>query len=178
MKFNSPESISILEGALQREKETGAFYQDCILKSKNPGTISILNGLVADEKRHADIVAGLIEQARRDTPPEKFDAAGSQDAKSQLEATFKHIAINDPSFQAESADVRQMLEKALANERESFDTYAGAADDAEDSEVRAIYTYLARQENKHYQLISNLMSYLDDPGKWLYDEENLVFRRG
>ena len=43
-------------------------------------------------------------------------------------------------------------------------------------ETKALYEYLAKEESRHYDLIHNLIDYLDDPGRWLYEEENLIFR--
>ena len=66
MKFNSTESIKILELALKRENETGSFYSDCIKKAESPATKNVLKGLVADENHHAEILTKLINEARND----------------------------------------------------------------------------------------------------------------
>ena len=78
----------------------------------------------------------------------------------------------------ENASAMDMMKKALNIEKESFDLYSGAAKDSEESEIKAIYTYLAAEENKHYVTIQNVISYFEHPDEWLYEEENLIFRRG
>jgi rubrerythrin len=84
--------------------------------------------------------------------------------------------MTDTSFSPETASVMDMLKKALAIEKESFDIYAKAAEEAEEDEIKIVYKFLSGEENKHYVIIDNLISYLDNPGRWLYEEENLVFR--
>ena len=176
MKLNSRESIEILKYALKREKETAAFYNECIGKSKSSGTREILKGLAADEDRHAKIVSRLIAEAQKDSSSLSVETAPTESAKKRLEHALKSSAMTDKSFSAESASVQEMLKKALEIEKESFDTYAKAAHDAEEDELKAIFKFLSDEENKHYVMIDNLIDYLDDPGRWLYEEENLIFR--
>ncbi|MHB9028515.1 MAG: hypothetical protein ACYC9O_07085, partial [Candidatus Latescibacterota bacterium] len=68
--------------------------------------------------------------------------------------------------------------KALEIEKESFTNYMKSASECSNPEVIAVYRYLAEEENKHYIILDNLLSYLDVPGRWLYYEENMVFQNG
>ena len=72
---------------------------------------------------------------------------------------------------------REALAFALEVEKQSFNHYSQAAEDAENNETAAVYRFLAGEENKHYIMIDNALDFLDDPGRWLYEEENLIFRR-
>ena len=176
MKLTSAESLKILEYALKREEETGSFYKECHGKAKNSGAKEIMKDLAADEKCHADIVSNLIAEARKDSPAISIKTAETDNARKRLEHALKSKTMTDRSFSPETASVMDMLKKALAIEKESFDIYAKAAAEAEEDEIKAVYKFLSGEENKHYVIIDNLISYLDDPGRWLYEEENLVFR--
>ena len=178
MKLTSPESIQILEYALEREIETQKFYLDNLARSTNPGTQDVLKSLAADEERHAQIVSQLIESAKSDGSIPDIARPGKESLKDMLKRIFPHVTLQDSTFTAESASVQETLKKALENETDSFNTYSKAAEDSEETELKDLYTYLAEEENKHYNAIDNLLNYLDDPGKWLYEEENLIFRRG
>ena len=97
-------------------------------------------------------------------------------AKTRLERALTGTAIKDTGFSPESADIKGMLSKALEIEKESFTLYSRAYEESQENEVKAVYLYLAKEENKHFVMIDNLIDYLDDPGRWLYEEENLIFR--
>lgn len=178
MKFASEASVRVLEQAQKRETESRDFYRDCLGKATIAGTQEILKNLVADEERHYDIVTAMLEEAKSSGKAASIDTKTPVDAKNVLEKAFPHAMTAGADFSAEAATVGQMLKTALANEKESYDNYAGAARDADEPELREIYEFLANEENRHYILVSNLAEYLADPGEWLYQEENLIFRRG
>lgn len=176
MKFESDKTIQILEYAAKREIETRDFYRKCRDQARVEGTQRVLDTLVNDEERHYRIVTNLIEEAKS-SGVVSVDTPQSASAVERIKSSFTHqITIAD--FEAESATVGSMLKVALENEKESFDNYAGAAADMEEPEPKAVFEYLSEEENKHYTLISNLIAYLDHPSAWLYEEENLIFRRG
>jgi rubrerythrin len=171
----SESTIAILKYAAQREMETHDFYASCLAKATISGTKEILQTLVRDEKRHYDIVTGILQEG---------GAAGAMkelidtpDAKSQLTRALSHSKVTGEEFSAEHASVHDLLVRALEIEKESFTTYSQGFEEAGDSETKAVFKFLAGEENKHYIMIDNLMSFLDNPGTWLYEEENLIFRR-
>lgn len=175
MDFTSEASIAVLEYALKREKESLDFYTKCHEKACIEGTKEILAGLVADEERHAEIVTGMLAKARAKKDAIAIDMKQPVSAKDALEKAFPHMMVDHDSFAAESATVGDMLAQALENEKESYTNYAKAAKDASEQNLKEIYTFLAEEEKKHFTVIDNLIDYLDDPGKWLYTEENIIF---
>ncbi len=178
MKLASEKTIGIIEYAIGRENESLQFYTACLDKAKTEGTKTVLSGLVEDEKKHKAMMEKLLKAARESFSVDDIQTESGPGARERLNEAFPHGSVKDADFEAESASVRDTLEKALEKEKESFDTYSSAAHNAEEDEVRGIFDFLAKEENIHYNLVENLMSYLSDPGNWLYEEENLVFRRG
>ena len=165
--------MKALRQAQAREQEAVDLYGKCLAEATNESTKAILSMLVDEEKKHYAIVSKLLDDAERDAVSlMETDSAAS--AKETLEKAFGHVSMSD--FSAEKASVDTTLERALENEKESFNLYSSLAADSEDSETKAVYRYLAEQENKHFIMVSNLLNYLGDPGRWLYEEENLIFR--
>jgi rubrerythrin len=177
MEFTSSQSIRALHYAAEREMETRDFYRNCIERAVTPGTREILEGLVEDEQRHYDILLRLLKEVSAGVEPSP-ELIKTEAAKVRLERAFSQNATNDPNFQPERQNMRGILEKALEVEKESFANYMKSAGECSNPEVIAVYRYLAGEENKHYILIDNLLSYLDVPGRWLYYEENMVFQNG
>jgi len=178
VKFTSAASIGILEYALKREQESRDFYKECLEKATIGGTQEILKGLVSDEERHYAIVNDMLAEAKKSGGIKNVDTSDAGDGKKQFGKAFPHTMVKDADFSAESASVGEMLKKALDNEQESYNNYSKAAEEADEPELREIYGFLAKEENRHYNLIDNLIDYLADPDEWIYEEENLVFRRG
>jgi Ni,Fe-hydrogenase III component G len=174
LKFSSEESITGLKQAKAREHESAELYGKCLAEATNESTKEILQMLVDEEKKHYSIVSRLVEDAEKNRAP-SVETGETATARETIEKAFKHISLSD--FSAEKASVDNLLEKALDNERESFNLYSILAAESESNETKAVYQYLADQENKHYVMVSNLLNFLGNPGRWLYEEENLIFRR-
>jgi rubrerythrin len=177
MHLTSAESIRALHYAADFEMETRDYYDRCLEIAVTPGAKEIFRGLVDDERRHFEMVMRLIEAAEGGGTVPTLETMKTEAAKLRAERCFPELSAIRANFSPDNAAVEDILNHALEIEKESFDTYSRAAKDAEEPEVRAVYRFLAEQENTHYVLIDNLISYLDAPGRWLYEEENLIFRR-
>ncbi len=175
-KFSSRESILALEGAKIREQESVELYTQCHDKATNQGTKAILSEIVQEEQKHYAIVSKLLEQAMDDSSVPSVDVEETPSAREFLENTFKHVALKN--FHPEHASVDAMLQKAVQNEKESFALYSKLAESAAELETASVYRYLASQENKHYDMVLNLLNFMGNPGRWLYEEENLIFQNG
>ncbi|MFA6470412.1 MAG: ferritin family protein [Candidatus Latescibacterota bacterium] len=175
MKFHSEESVKALEYAAKKEQETEDFYRQILNKVKNPGVVAILKSLAEDENKHYKIVIKLLKETGEGKSP-SIEMIESDAAKVRLERSFSESSISDPESIREDATRLEILKKGLGIEVESFDNYSRAAEKSEDDEVKAVFRFLAGEENKHYILIDNLISYLDVPSRWLYREENLIFQ--
>jgi len=176
VKFTSAASIEVLEYARKREQESRDFYKQCLEKATIKGTREILKSLVADEERHFNIVTDMLKKAKETGRVKGVDTGDPGNGQTQFEKAFPHKMTAVTDFSAESATVGEMLKKALDNEKESHNNYSKAAGEAEEPELKEIYSFLAKEENRHYNLIDNLIDYLADPDEWIYEEENLIFR--
>jgi rubrerythrin len=177
MNLQNRDTTRVLEYAIEREIETRDFYRSCLERTNAEGVKEIFKGLVEDEQRHHDILQRLLYDITKGETP-SVEMQQSEAARVRLERAFTRVSLDDPNFAPERQNVRGVLDKALEVEKESFTNYSEAAEDCEVEDVRAVYRFLAGEENKHYIIIENLMSYLDVPGRWLYYEENLVFQNG
>ena len=175
MKFSSRESIKAIEQAQYREKEAVDLYERCFESAANEGVRTILRMLAAEEQKHYRIMVQLAADAQTDNLP-AVDTGTGESAREVFDKAFAHISMSD--FTADGAGIDELLVQALENEKESFNLYSSLADSSESMETAAVFQYLAAEENKHYIMVSNMLNFLGDPGRWLYEEENLIFRRG
>ena len=177
MKFNSEESINVLTYAVEKEISAEDFY---IQKSKDvqePAAREIFKNLAEDEHKHFEMANELLKEAKSGIdssaiilPPPSFSP---KERVETILSKFKDEKLPDLS---EKTTAREALTFALEIEKQSFNHYSKAADDADNNEIAAIYRFLAGEENKHYIMIDNALDFTDDPGRWIYNEENLIFR--
>ncbi len=176
MDFASETSVAILEYAQKRELETRAFYESCLIAAATPAAKRVLERLIEDEKNHYRIVTRLLENARKQGIPGTIDLQKTEGIRAYLETQFSHRMTEES--QAATIRLLDMLDQAVANEKESHHNYATAAIETDNPKAREIYEYLAKQEFNHFVMVDNLRDFLGAPGKWLYEEENLIFRNG
>lgn len=177
MKFNSEESINVLKIALEREKSAEDYYTEKAQSMTEPGAGEILKDLARDEHSHVKLVSSLLKEAESGAESTTVTTQPSSGPKERVESIFSELQNVSPFSLPEKSTVKEVFEFALDIEKQSFDHYSQAAEDAENNEVAAVYGFLAAEENKHYIMISNALDFVDDPGRWLYEEENLIFRR-
>ena len=170
MEFTSRESVHALKQAQLREQEAYERYQRALDEAKIEGTRNVLALLVADEKRHYQIVTSFINDAEKGIEPSEVDMTEQPSAKERLDQAFSHSGEIKERLDAENASTIELLEKAKEAEKESFDLYSKLAGETENNETVSVYRYLAREENRHYVMVDNLLDFVGDPGNWLYEE--------
>lgn len=175
MKFNSSESISVLKSAMEKEKAAEEFYNEKSQSISDPAVKRIFSDLAKDENAHYEMVSSLAAQAEAGNE-NAVNLPDPIDAKMRVESAVGKFSGGALPDIGDDTSVREALTFALEIERISFNNYSQAAEDAEDSEIKAIYRYLASEENKHYIILDNTLDFLDDPDRWIYEEENLIFR--
>jgi rubrerythrin len=70
-----------------------------------------------------------------------------------------------------------VLEYGLETERITRDLYAEAAAETDDETAKQVYEFLVAQEEQHYQLLDNTLSYLNENKTW-WDSEQYPFFTG
>jgi hypothetical protein len=124
------------------------------------------------------MIQNLLKQAESGEDISSISLPDSMKSQERAEKIFNKFKDGKVPPISDKMDAKNAFSFALEIEKQSFDHYSRAAADADDNETRAVYQFLAGEENKHYNIINNAMDFIDDPGRWLYQEENLVFRRG
>jgi rubrerythrin len=171
MEFQSVKSIKALETALEREKLAWEAYENIVEHSHTPGVVEVAKILGKEEKKHFDIISGLLKDARENRLA-RTHKKSSYHPKDILSGAFKKGGLK---VKEESDNIKELLKTALAKEKESFHFYSHAAKESTNKEVTDIYTYLADEENKHYVMVDNILDFTSNPEKWIYNEENLIF---
>ena len=176
MKFNSEKSINVLIYAVEKEKAAEDFYTAKSKTVQTPGAGEIFRGLADDEHKHFEMVSDLLKQAESGAETSTIILPPPSSPREQVEVIFGKLKGGKLPSLSEKSTAKEAFTFALEIEKQSFNHYSHAAEDTENNETAAVYRFLAGEENKHYIMIDNALNLIDDPGRWLYEEENLIFR--
>ncbi len=147
--------MDILEQAIEFEYSGHKLYFENAQKAKNPAVKFILNSLAEDELVHAEFLKNLKDgQAKEFKPSESMP---------KILDIIKSSSLQDANFLSEDSNVLAVLEQALRIEDEARSHYSGEATKELDARTRQLLEKLAREEEQHYTLISNLIRHLNNP---------------
>ena len=155
--------MDILDHAIELENNGRKFYLESASLAKTPAVRAILESLAEDEVGHARF---LIELKSNATVPYAPSASFSK-----IEGILKESKLSTPEGLAETDDVREVIQKAIDFEDKARLHYDNEAFITLRPEARETLRLLAREEERHHQLLCGLLKYLDTPENLLETQE-------
>lgn len=182
MDWNSP--YGILRRAMQIERDGYKFYNQAADRAVGERGRNMLRGLAADEEKHLRILLveyRALESGRGWVDPtqalrEKFDldpANPDLPGEEYPEPFPIFTPARQPSLEGDIA----ALEFGMETEQLSYDLYKNAAKEQTDPTARQTYELLAKEENRHYEILQSSHDYLLNNQTW-WDSEELPFFEG
>jgi len=169
-----PELARILRDAIKLEQDGEQYDEMAAEKALNPLARNTFRALAEEEGAHAKLVRAYwdaVSEGGLPPTPQSID-----DRDYSLGATAKGIFKKAKQELAEGVslvpeDLSELYDQAMEMERKSIALYQQGAEQADDSEARKFFEYLADQERGHLKLLANGQQYLDDPASWYLQEE-------
>ena len=164
--------IDALATALAMEEKGNRFYLDVSNKSKNNITKKTFAYLADNELLHIDSIKifhnSLIEKG---ISPELDLEATRQ--KRLGEATLFSNSVKDLKKQAaESKDDVKACEFAMQLEKDGYNYYKDMLWSSQDKNLSSLLEFLIQEEDRHYQCIMDLHTFITDSQNWNMYEEN------
>ncbi|MBN2557903.1 MAG: ferritin family protein [Clostridia bacterium] len=153
--------MNILDFAINMELEGEKFYKEQAEAHSGKGIKAVFNMLADDEKMHSWIL-----QSKRDKTEYKF-------VDSNLSG-YMDIFRNEESFRSEIKETPDQIDiyrQALEKEKESIDLYRRLLSESAGIDETNLYGYLVEQEEKHYNLIYDLITLLERAESWVESPE-------
>jgi hypothetical protein len=153
--------MDIFEYALKMEKDGEGFYREIAAKVNNKGLHAILTMLADEEVKHYQ----AIESMKHD----KYQMAATtilDDAKN----IFVKMKEQKQEFGFDKKQIK-LYEKAQEIEKKSQQFYNEKAQQADLVEQKEFFIELAKEEEKHYFLLENIINFVSRPKEWLEDAE-------
>ena len=182
MDWNSP--LGILRRAMQIERDGYKFYNEAAERAVGERGSNMFRGLAADEEKHLRIL--LVEYGALESGQGWVDPTQALEEEFELDPANPDLPgeevpepwpifrpAREPSLEGDVA----ALEFGMETEQLSYDLYKRAAEEQTDPAAKQVYELLAREENRHYEILQSSRDYLVDNETW-WDSEELPFFEG
>ncbi len=155
--------MDLIDQAIAFEKEGHQFFMDHAARVSNPTVKFILESLAEDELKHIE----YLEKLRDGSLKEYQASPGMKNIKNALEKAVKQ----NPHFLADDPSIRSVLESAMAVEQNAKEQYTKEALAQQSPENREFLEKIAKEEDRHYWLLKNLLDFYENPKNILEDQE-------
>ncbi|MGC8960671.1 MAG: ferritin family protein [Chloroflexia bacterium] len=170
--------LQALHQGIQTELQGRTFYRKAAERSRDPKGQEVFRSLMRDEEMHLRLLqvqyGALVDEGRWLEMEQARELEPGRAAAILFPQEDEALAALLP---AEGDDLRA-LQLALDFEHRGYQMYRRRAGETDDPAGRALYDFLAAQEQKHYDFIHRALEYLQTQGAWFYDERELPFFEG
>jgi rubrerythrin len=157
--------------AVKMETDGMAFYRKASESVKSPMGKLMFQSFIKDEERHLEVLNEILQEMFHRTVKEAFVGTPASRIKSIFQ---ENRPMLEERISAEPGDI-EALEIAMDMEDKGYKLYKESAEKTGDDKLKALFERLASEEQQHYSMMSNALTYLTDTGNWLiYDEHGIM----
>jgi len=155
-----------IEIAIRMETDAMKFYKDAAQRTSHPMGRRMFEGFIRDEARHLRMLEDILKGLEIDPHVQSFQDVRTifSDLKDQM---MERISA--------TTDEKEAIKIALEMEKKGYEFYQEAVQKAEDPKEKKLFEVLVQEEERHYQILNNTYSFLEDTGNWfMWDELSIV----
>jgi len=153
--------MDVFAFAIQMEKDGEAYYRQLAHRTANTGLRTILTMMADEEVKHQQILEQIQNKVEKPLECRLLTRAKNIFA----EMLEQQVSIPEESDQVE------LYRKAQELEQQSQAFYEDKAGEAKSADIKGILEILAREEERHYFLLENIINFVSRPQTWLEDAE-------
>lgn len=166
--------IDALKLAIDNEKTVRDFYLKNAAKMKHEIAKKTFIFLADEELKHIDAIKAFNKSIRDGDEP-VIDSGTEDEAINEVREFFSDTVKAAVEEAVASQSDLKAYEAGLLLEQKGYDFYKKCAQKAEHPNVKKFFEFLMKEENSHYALISNAISYFKSPNDYFRDEESWFF---
>ncbi len=162
--------MDIYTFAMQMEKDGEEYYRELGTKCKNEGLKRIFAMLADEEVRHYQ----MIRQVREKTIlSDTIDSQVMTDVQNIFEEMREGKISFEQGYYVDTTEETNAYRKARDIEEKSRKFYLEKAEEETDQQSKLLLRMLAREEDKHYRIMDNIVEFVSkpEPGNWLENAE-------
>ena len=153
--------MDIFDYALQMEKDGEQFYRKIAKKTDNKGLQAILTMLADEEIKHYQAIESMRQNKYQMTETTVLDEARN---------IFIKMKDQEETFEPDQEQA-ELYTKAQEIEKKSQQFYQEKARQTDKDDQKKLYERLAKEEEKHYFLLENIIAFVSRPKQWLENAE-------
>ncbi|MDD4601235.1 hypothetical protein SDC9_11461 [bioreactor metagenome] len=159
--------MDIFQFALQMELDGEKYYRELAAKAKQDDLKKVLESLADDEQRHYKIIQLAQKQTFKD-----IEIGPSLTNVQNVFAGNKEFVRNNKESIAKLKDEQiDLYRAALAKENESVELYKKLKENARCQEEKVICEKLIHEEEKHVEVLDNIIGMLNNVNDWVESAE-------
>ena len=167
---NDPQAI--MEAAIANEIESHKILQ----RGKNcrqSSSQSYFRVLANEELKHIELIKDFSQVIAgiKKWDPESLQETTLSDAGNGIRGIFEQFAHQYEEVSIADDERLQIYQVAMDMERRGYDFYTKAADKVQDERAKKLLQFLASEEIRHFQIIQDTHSFLQQPDAILAMEE-------
>jgi len=155
--------MDIFDFALQMELDGEKYYRDLAEKVNHDDLKKVLEGLAEDEQRHYKI----IQLAQSQTFNHIADSSLSSIPNVFSTNKDKTFVPEDDLIAKLKDEQSDVYRAALLKEEESVALYKKLQEDSKQPEAKRIFEKLMQEEEKHVEVIENIIEMLNHVNDWV-----------
>lgn len=159
--------MNLFDFALTMELDGVANYKELAAKTVHPDLKAVLEGLAAEERRHYDIIKAA-QGGEWGIVPEQPALSAVPNVFADKTFDLADQARTIPRLKAEPID---LYRAALDREKESVSLYQELAQKAASPEEKSLCQKLREEEEKHVELMDNIVEMLNRVQDWVESAE-------
>ncbi|MGC8873896.1 MAG: ferritin family protein [Chloroflexia bacterium] len=172
------QALQALHQGIQTELQGKAFYAKAAARTADEMGRHAFQSLMREEEQHLKLLKAQYGSLVQENRWLQLEEARALEPGKEVETIFPTDDETLAALLPEEADDLQALEIALDFERKGYTTYRQNAVASSVPEARALYEFLAAQEQRHFEFIQRAHEYLKTRGAWYYDERELPMFEG
>jgi rubrerythrin len=161
--------LAVLKQGMGTEIWGMRFYEQAVKRTASADGKKVFESLVVEESKHLDI---LCAQYAKVSGQKAVSVAEAQALAASVKPTdvFPEATSANQLIPAGATD-EQALKMAMAFEQRGYDVYDQEVKQATAPEAKAMWSYLAKAEDAHYNWLQETLEYLTTNGTWYFDAQ-------
>ena len=170
------EELEALQFALKTEEDGYKYYKESSERTDHPVAKKFFTNLAEDEVEHIRLIKEFhhsLEQSPDNGEVELPDAPGNplKKLKTIFEEARENIKGNIPA----DTGILDVYKHAMDLETKAAEFYKKRRDVTKFERMKKMFDWLFHFESYHYQLLSETLSYLENPEQWYLNYEKSIF---
>ncbi len=158
-----------VEKAIKMETDAVKFYKEASQKTSHPFGRKMFEGFVKDEARHLRMLEDILKG---------LDIDPHVQCLGDVRTVFSDLRDQMLERIAATTDEKEAIRIAMKMEQEGYRYYKEALENATDPTEKRLFEVLMKEEERHYQLLNNTYSFLEDTGNWFMWKELSIVEGG